>query len=1001
MSFLHSNIMGQSEIGFNIDLDEKDPWWKTLVVILIAVVAAIAIIATFGALLPVFHVIWTVIKTVFSVMSALGITQLLKLGGIWLAADAVLSSGYEDNMFLPLFSYSPEEIFSGQILLFDVDFFNPQQKIYALIQTTDENGEAVGMGGVGGAVIATEESGGTDGDGEAVDMGGVGGAVTDMEESGGVNVIGEESVLVTGNDNFENYLAEETTTTAEGNTITIKRNLKYYYYLKDPNAPDEESNRVVTSKQNMALQLQPLISQWYIAIRNIAIVLSMSVLLYVGIRMLLASVAQEKAKYKQMLLDWIVGVCLLFFMHYIMAFSVSIVKVFNEMLSSTVTIGSITTPTGEEIELEPEQQEAFQAYMKQHSANRMVIMENDEKERITKKLEDLGMESFINTDTDPDQIMWLTNLMGVVRIRTQVSHGEATFIGYGIAYVVLVLFTLYFSWMYLKRVLYMAFLTLLAPLVALTYPIDKISDGQAQGFNKWLKEYIFNLLIQPLHLLLYTILVTSAIELATTNILYTLVAIGFLIPAEKILRNFFGFEKASTPGSAAGAAAGAALLTTGIQSLLRGGRGLRGGKNRVKGGNGNSIGDGNSGAPNKIGYRTANNLSDGSSDNKTVTDKQDNEKTTEQKMLDADDDKFGTEDWDPAERDAYARAAYANENNTTSDDTYRQLTEEYRDAGMSDKEIAEQLGYTDDEFNQLMGKTSPQSSSMGDNASSGSLTGKFGYTPLSRNIFNGLKARSKTRLSLAERGAGFRAAAGEGARQFGRKVIKGVKKGVPMGIRMVGKVGAGLTLGLGAATVAGTAAIVSGDPMTVAKAAGGAGVAGGVLGSSMVNVNPPKKPKSAAQIARERAEWGDKYDQHEAEKRLQQWRRDADKRIELERILGKEKVQKMYKGSFIDRCLQNDITDTKNIAAMYEVYDGIKDGNENQRFEKAALAYEINDLYGDIRKVKPKDQADIESGYAKQFNRNLKDEKKSQKEAENIMAYAKQFSSIKDGRKYQ
>ena len=190
MSFLHSNIMGQSEIGFNIDLDEKDPWWKTLVVILVAVVAAIAVLASFGLLAPVFGVIWTVIKTVFSVMSALGITQLLKLGGIWLAADAVLSSGYEDNMFLPLFSYSPEEIFSGQILLFDVDFFNPQQKIYALVQTTERtDGEAGGMGGVGGAVIATEESGGTAGDGEAVDMGGVGGAVTDMEESGGVNVM--------------------------------------------------------------------------------------------------------------------------------------------------------------------------------------------------------------------------------------------------------------------------------------------------------------------------------------------------------------------------------------------------------------------------------------------------------------------------------------------------------------------------------------------------------------------------------------------------------------------------------------------------------------------------------------------------------------------------------------------------------------------------------------------------------------------------------------------
>ena len=47
---------------------------------------------------------------------------------------------------------------------------------------------------------------------------------------------------------------------------------------------------------------------------------------------------------------------------------------------------------------------------------------------------------------------------------------------------------------------------MIAPFVALTYPIDKLNDGQAQGFNKWLKEYIFNLLIQPMHLLLYTIL---------------------------------------------------------------------------------------------------------------------------------------------------------------------------------------------------------------------------------------------------------------------------------------------------------------------------------------------------------------------------------------------------------------------------------------------------------------------------------------------------------------
>ena len=84
----------------------------------------------------------------------------------------------------------------------------------------------------------------------------------------------------------------------------------------------------------------------------------------------------------------------------------------------------------------------------------------------------------------------------------------------------------------------------------------------------WFKEYIFNLLIQPLHLLLYTILVSSVFAFASQNVWYMLVAIGFLIPAEKLLRSLFGFEKASTPGSLAGAALGASMISNGVGKLL-------------------------------------------------------------------------------------------------------------------------------------------------------------------------------------------------------------------------------------------------------------------------------------------------------------------------------------------------------------------------------------------------------------------------------------------------
>ena len=50
----------------------------------------------------------------------------------------------------------------------------------------------------------------------------------------------------------------------------------------------------------------------------------------------------------------------------------------------------------------------------------------------------------------------------------------------------------------------------------LEYPIDKM-DGQATGFNMWLKEYIFNALLQPMHYILYYILISSSLSLNIQN----------------------------------------------------------------------------------------------------------------------------------------------------------------------------------------------------------------------------------------------------------------------------------------------------------------------------------------------------------------------------------------------------------------------------------------------------------------------------------------------------
>ena len=116
----------------------------------------------------------------------------------------------------------------------------------------------------------------------------------------------------------------------------------------------------------------------------------------------------------------------------------------------------------------------------------------------------------------------------------------------------------------------MAFLTLMAPMIAVTYPIDKIKDGHAQAFNAWLVEYMFNALLQPIHLIIYVVLIGSAMTLAQSNFLYTIVALGFIVPAEKLLRSMFGLNKAQTAGGMGGFAKGA-LASQVLNTMKSGG----------------------------------------------------------------------------------------------------------------------------------------------------------------------------------------------------------------------------------------------------------------------------------------------------------------------------------------------------------------------------------------------------------------------------------------------
>lgn len=75
-----------------------------------------------------------------------------------------------------------------------------------------------------------------------------------------------------------------------------------------------------------------------------------------------------------------------------------------------------------------------------------------------------------------------------------------------------------------------------------------------------------NVILQPVHLLLYMALVSTANDLVSRNPLYALVAIGFLIPAEKFIKRMFGLDKASST-SDFGSFAKNALAYEGLKKL--------------------------------------------------------------------------------------------------------------------------------------------------------------------------------------------------------------------------------------------------------------------------------------------------------------------------------------------------------------------------------------------------------------------------------------------------
>lgn len=113
----------------------------------------------------------------------------------------------------------------------------------------------------------------------------------------------------------------------------------------------------------------------------------------------------------------------------------------------------------------------------------------------------------------------------------------------------LIYLTVVFAFSYIKRLMWICILIVIAPVVSIMY----VFGNQTKSiYGKWLKEYMTLVFIQPFHIVVYYILVSIPLNMVNSTggvgstignsfeIIYALIAIGFIRPAEKWIRSLFG-----------------------------------------------------------------------------------------------------------------------------------------------------------------------------------------------------------------------------------------------------------------------------------------------------------------------------------------------------------------------------------------------------------------------------------------------------------------------------
>lgn len=236
--------------------------------------------------------------------------------------------------------------------------------------------------------------------------------------------------------------------------------------------------------------LNEKISGWYLLLRGLALASMLVLLVILGIKAALKSSAEQKALLKTMIPDWIVGMVLVFFIHYFMMWAINL----NEAAVAKVEgMGQSLSGMEEGQEVSLYESAISKAY----------------------------------------EIKFTSGTIGMI------------------LYIMLVGYTCKFVVVYLKRYVNVITLILLAPIVCFVYAFRKVVSGKGILLKQWFKEFIYNVFLQTLHAAIYATLIGLTIKYSSDTetfigAILTMVIFKFAFKLDKLVRKLFNMVGGST-----------------------------------------------------------------------------------------------------------------------------------------------------------------------------------------------------------------------------------------------------------------------------------------------------------------------------------------------------------------------------------------------------------------------------------------------------------------------